>query len=412
MHKDAYVVRELAKRVAEVAGKPVQNERRELWRRHNSLERTTPPIYIRAFAFHEVFDEGQLRCEDPFFRAYERQLHELLCRDAIPDDTILEPWITVPAVYDPPVEMRWGVTVSLGEKTMAGGAAAYAPVLLEEADAGRLVMPSHRVNEAATRQRVDRLADAFGDVLEVNLDRSGIFSMWTMDISTDLAKMRGLEQIMWDAYDRPEWLHALLAFMRDAVLKVQGEAEAAGDYSLSCHQNQAMPYARELSDPKPNAFHAQRKDLWGYMAAQEFTTFGPDMFEAFMLQYQIPILAHFGLAAYGCCEDLTHKIDCLRKIPNLRRIAVTPFANLRRCAEQIGDAYVLSWRPNPSDMVSQGLDEAYVRRYVSESLRTLKENGSHFDITLKDVETVRHQPDSVYRWVCIVRDELARCGLG
>lgn len=65
MHKDAYVVRELAKRVAEVAGKPVQNERRELWRRHNSLERTTPPIYIRAFAFHEVFDEGQLRCEDP-----------------------------------------------------------------------------------------------------------------------------------------------------------------------------------------------------------------------------------------------------------------------------------------------------------------------------------------------------------
>jgi len=36
---------------------------------------------------------------------------------------------------------------------------------------------------------------------------------------------------------------------------------------------------------------------------------------------------------------------------------VTPLANVRVCAEQIGADYVLSWRPNPSDMVCCGYKE-------------------------------------------------------
>ncbi|GAI58840.1 unnamed protein product [marine sediment metagenome] len=48
----------------------------------------------------------------------------------------------------------------------------------------------------------------------------------------------------------------------------------------------------------------------------------------------------FGLVAYGCCEDLTYKVDMLRQIPNLRRIAVPPFADAAKCAEQIGRDYV------------------------------------------------------------------------
>ncbi len=40
----------------------------------------------------------------------------------------------------------------------------------------------------------------------------------------------------------------------------------------------------------------------------------------------------------------------LRQFPNLRNIVVTPRADVRRCAEQIGTDYVISWRPNPADM--------------------------------------------------------------
>ena len=60
----------------------------------------------------------------------------------------------------------------------------------------------------------------------------------------------------------------------------------------------------------------------------------PKFHDEFLFQYQIPIMEHFGLVHYGCCEDLTRKIDMLRQLKNLRSIAVTPAANLRKCAGQ------------------------------------------------------------------------------
>lgn len=405
-NKDITVLRSLANELMEIVNKPIQDERRSLWRKQNSFHRGRPLIYVRAYAFHEIFDQKDLKCEDPFFRHYEYYLHEMKFRDTIGDDYIIEPWLTVNPVFDPPSTDRWGVRVGLGEKTSTHGAAGFKPEIIEEQDIERLVVPRHKINEQASKERVEKLQNAVGDIIEINFNREPMFKMWAGDISTDLAMMRGLEQIMWDAYDRPEWLHGLLTFMRDGILKVHEEAERAGDFSLSSHENQAMPYAKELEDPKPNVHGIKRKDLWWYMAAQEFTTFGPDLFYEFMLKYQIPILEKFGIVAYGCCEDLTYKIDCLRKIPNLRRIAVSPFANAEKCSQQIGKDYILSWRPSPSLMVSTGLDVDFVRKFMRSHFEIFKANENFFDITLKDVETINHQPENITKWVKIVREEI------
>ncbi len=138
------------------------------------------------------------------------------------------------------------------------------------------------------------------------------------------------------------------------------------------------------------------------MAAQEFTAVSPAMHEEFLLQYQLPIMEKFGLTAYGCCEDLTNKIDILRQIPNLRRIAVSPFADAPRCAEQIGTDYVISYRPSPADMVSYGWDTDRIRRILTRDLTACK--GTHIDITLKDVETVESDPNRVRNWVQLTRE--------
>ncbi|MHB1457867.1 MAG: hypothetical protein ACYC0V_13235 [Armatimonadota bacterium] len=87
--------------------------------------------------------------------------------------------------------------------------------------------------------------------------------------------------------------------------------------------------------------------------------------------------------AYGCCGDLTRKIDIIRQIPNLRRIAVTPYANTARCAEQIGRDYVLIYRPNPTNIVSYDWDLARVRSILKCNLEACRD--CHVDITLKDV---------------------------
>ena len=126
------------------------------------------------------------------------------------------------------------------------------------------------------------------------------------------------------------------------------------------------------------------------------------MHDAFLLQYQLPILEPFGLVAYGCCEDLTNKIDMLRQIPNLRRIGVSPFADAARCAEQIGRDYVLSYRPSPADMVGYGFSSDRIKSILRRDLAACRD--CHVDITLKDVETVGNDPDRVRNWVRVTRE--------
>jgi len=402
---DVQVLRDLAKRYLEVALAPEQDRRRDLWRRHNSLEATRPPIYIRAFAWNEM-PESACQCQDPLLRQHEDFFRNRLFWNTFGDDSIFEPWVTVGAVH---TGSGWGLAGVRNHSDEPGGAFKVDYPIKELADIGRLTVPRHGIDEAATAERLGRVQDAVGDIITVNLDRGPAYRMWTADLSTDLGFLRGIENLMLDMLDNPEWLHRLLAFMRDGVLKAQAEAEQAGDWGLCCHQNQAMPYARELRDPAPNANGVRRRDLWCFMAAQELTAVSPEMHDEFMLQYQLPIMRQFGLVAYGCCEDLTRKIDILRQIPNLRRIAVSPFAKVAECAEQIRQDYVLSYRPNPSEMVSYGFDPGRIRPLLERDFAACRD--TRFDITLKDVETVQSDPGRIRNWVGLVRGILGDMGL-
>jgi hypothetical protein len=257
------------------------------------------------------------------------------------------------------------------------------------------------VDETATAASLEKLQDAIGDIMPVAVDRSPIWSGWWADLSTALFYLRGLDQLMLDMHDHPSWFHDLLSFMSRGILKVQAEAEAAGDYSLINGGNQAMCYSRELPDPTDRA-GVKRDQLWDFCAAQEYALVGPRHHDEFLLQYQLPIIEKYGLSAYGCCEDLTHKIDMLRQIKNLRRISVTPVADPARNAEQIGTDYVISWRPNPAEMICCGFDQDKVKRIVREAMEAMK--GCHVDVHLKDVQTVNHQPELLRDWVRIVRE--------
>ena len=110
----------------------------------------------------------------------------------------------------------------------------------------------------------------------------------------------------------------------------------------------------------------------------------------------------FGPVAYGCCENLTDKIGVLRQIKNLRMIAVTPVADVAKCAEQIGADYVFSWRPNPAEMVCAGFDEERIRRVIRKGLQDTR--GCYVHICLKDVETLEGDATRLARWTTVVRD--------
>jgi len=402
---DVTVVRELAAQYRQAAAKPVQDERRQLWTRHTNLQPTRPLVLVSFGMWNvwcrEVFGDHALQCADPFFRQHERALRLLLFQDSIGDDTIVEPWYTLRAAVHGGWNNLWGVELGRTAPEMEGGAWKFDPPLKTWDDVRLLRAPRHVIDEAKTREAYERLAEAIGDLLPIHVARHPVCINFKADISTDLARLRGLEQVMLDMYEAPEELHRLLAFMRDGILANQAEAEQAGDWSLADGYNQAMAYGGGLPAPQAGAYGARRAQLWGFFAAQEFTLISPAMHEEFLLRYQLPIMQQFGRVAYGCCEDLTRKIDMLRHVPNLRIIAVTPRADVRRCAEQIGTEYVISWRPNPTDMVCCGFDEARIEQIVRAGLEACR--GCHMHLHLKDIETVEGDPSRLARWVRIVR---------
>ena len=400
---DKQVLRDLAAQVAAVAADKRYDELRDLWRRHNSLERTRPLTYIFAFpgdvGSKEGVPEESLRCQDPYLRQLEFDLRLQLFRASLGDDQIIEPWLTIRPVYK-----SWGFGVDpIVEYTDNGRSVHYLPALRDNPDLSRLVLPHHEIDEEASAARWDLADEIFGDILTVDRYRAPYVTINAK--GGDLGMMVGFDQLLMELYDRPEWLKELIGILTRGYLQLNREAEAAGDFSLTCGDSQTMCYSKELPDPQPNAYHTPLKHLWGFMASQEMAGVSPAMTEEFSFAFDRELMAPFGLTAYGCCEDLTNKISYLKSIPNLRRISVTPWADVGKCAAQIGSDYVLSWRPNPASHVSGDWDPHYIRDAIREGMK--QADGCHVDITLKDVLTVHNEVWRLSEWVKIVNDACA-----
>lgn len=401
-YDDICVLRDLVKQYNEICSKDVQAERRRLWSSHNSLKPTRPLIYVReGEAYKELLPPEKIKCEEPVFRRQEYHLRKMILQETFGDDYIFEPWLTLRAEYK---VKGWGLDVKKNVSHQSNGSYKQLNPIKELSDSEKMVFPHHVIDEEKTRENLEKLYDAVGDLIELHVDRGPAYRVWSGDIATNLGAMRGIENLMLDMMDNPDWLRGVLKFMSDGILCTHDEAEENGDWSYAEHYNQAMPYCDELPWPKANSHNAKREQLWGYFAAQELTLISPQMHHDFMLEYQIPIMEKFGLIAYGCCEDLTDKIDILRRVKNLRRIAVAPRANLQKCAEKIGNDYVISWRPNPAEMVCCGFDRSHVKKVVKEAIQTC--NNLCMDITLKDIQTVENDPDRLSEWVKVVRSAI------
>lgn len=403
MNSDIKLLKDLAKQVMDITKEDIENKKRQSWRGLHDLKLTKPLVHIRMYmCFKEEI--WSLECIDPVYRECELKLKHKIYHKMMADDTVIEPWLSISGIHKTNYDCRWGAKAVLGKSTKEGYRP-YQPTLLEIEDIDKLLLPKHEIDQEKTNFKYNKALDAIGDIIPIDISRAPIFSDMTGNISKDIAFLVGLEQLMWYMYDRPEWLHQILAFMRDGILKTQLEAETQGHWSASDSSNQGVPYASELAEPIPNTT-AQRKDIWGFFASQEYTSVSPSLFNEFMLEYQIPIMNKFGLTAYGCCEDLTRKIDLLRKVKNLRRIAVAPEANVRKCAEQIQNDYVISWRPNPALMICCGFDEELIKKHIKENIKILKENNCVYEISLKDIATVRNKPENLIRWCEIVNQTI------
>jgi len=402
---DITVLREAAKRHAEIAALPVQDEKRKLWADHNALKPTRVPV-LAGFGMwnvwcREVFSDANMKCRDPFYRDYERLFRiGIYQHEEVGDDTIQDPWVGFRMPLKGIEQGLWGVDEALyNPKKRDGDAGCYNPPIKTWDDISKIRAPRHEIDEETGNRNLDKLASAIGDIMPIDVQRSPACIHFAADISSHIARLRGLEQLMVDMYESPNELHQLLAFMRDGILANNQAAEDAGHYTLTSSANQNC--TGELEPARPNSGPRKRCELAGFFAAQEYALISPAFHDEFLLQYQKPIIEKFKMAHYGCCEDLGEKIDILRKLKNLRSIAVVPLANVRRCAEQIQRDFVFSWRPNPTDMVCCGYNEERIEKIIRKGLDDSAGCVRH--IYLKDIETVGGDPSRLKRWVRLVR---------
>ena len=75
--QDRRILRDLARRVAEIADDPVMGERRQLWSEHNSLRSKRPMMLIfPEGSWVELIPEKGLQCESEWARAVEMRLRQ------------------------------------------------------------------------------------------------------------------------------------------------------------------------------------------------------------------------------------------------------------------------------------------------------------------------------------------------
>jgi hypothetical protein len=399
--RDRDILRELARQVAEIAALPVMAERRELWKRHNALQPGHPMILVfPEGAWCELLPDSAIRCEDPDARRMESELRRrIYSHENFHDDTVIEDlWVVPTAIRD----SGWGLSPRQHERTAERGSWGFDPVVLEPADLEKLHAPTITVDEEATQRVLEQAEDLFGDILDVR--RKGLAHV-SFHLMAFYCRLRGLEQVMMDMYENPGMLHEAMRILEEGHRARVAQCVEQNLLSLNndgtYHSSGGVGYTDELPAPGFDPQHVRPCDIWASAEAQEMAQVSPEMHEEFVLRYERRLLEPFGLNGYGCCEDLTRKLDRVLTIPNIRRISISPWADVDSCAEQIGRRAIFSWKPHPSHLVGSFSPER-IRDYIRHTIEAA--GDCTLEMILKDTHTCENHPERFTIWTRIARE--------
>ena len=400
LQQDIAILRSLAYRYYEAAQHPRNAENAKLYRAVNGLRPIRPVVLLDEIPFHELnYDDLlTLRCEDEDLRRVENHLRRTLFQwNHFPGDMIVPPYVPVHKVVN-----STGIGLSIKENIRTVDtrnnivAHEYIDQLANEKDLEKLHLPILQYDKETTMLRFQKVAEAVGDILPVRLiGESNYMMAWD-----EIAMLRGVEPLLYDLVDRPEYTHAIRQRFNEIYESKITQMEELGLFErepLTIHCTPAL--CDELpGDSYDPAEPVRRQHIWGRGAAQIFSSVGKAMHDEFDIDYAIETFKGFGLVYYGCCEPLDRKMDIVQRIPNLRKIGVTPWADADAAAEAIGTKYVFSSKPNPASVAVPHLNEDELRKELGHILSAVKRHNCACDITLKDISSAGYNLQNLMRW--------------
>jgi len=408
---DKKILRELAKQKIEIANNPVNEERKQAWLALHDLKPIRPMILAEwgGIRDHNKPFAPQLQCSENWTRNIESSLlSEIWVFNSLRDDHVVEPFIN----------MNWfvecsdyGVQATVYEGNNEGGLGARRwdpPLKNLQDDFHKLENRTFSVNFAKTFAYKAMLEEIFSDILPVRFRGS---YWWTLGMTIEIVYLIGLEQLMLYMYDDPEGLHRLMEFMRDEYLRYIRWLEIHGLLNLNNENDYvgsgSTGYTSELPKSSDNKKVISR-DMWVLLESQETVGVGPELFEEFIFQYQLPIANRFGLLYYGCCEPLHTRWHIVSKFPNLRSVSIAPLCNQEFMAEAMGKNYVFSRKPNPTLISTANFDKKLIMDDLKKTITICKKHNCPLEIIMKDVHTLHEDPSRLAKWVEFAREAIAK----
>lgn len=413
MKQDVAVLRELANRYAQIVA---EMEPKNVWDLHASLNDLCPKrpiVLIDELPWHELNTEGflTLRCQDPDFRRAEELLRKTIFRHTyFPGDMLVRPYFPVEKVIH-----TTGIGVDVHEEVRATDTAnnivshRYENQFDSIEDVEKLHNPVISYDAEASMRLYGKISAAIGDILPVKLvgEASGYglgHKAWDI-----IATVMRMDNLLYALVDEPEMMHALVGKLTDIFIDTVRQYEELNLLdadSAYCHCSAAA--SRDLLKESVDYAHVKAKNVWGRGLAQILATVSPTMHDEFDIQYAIRALAPFGLVYYGCCEPLDRKIEVVKKIPNLRKISITPWADIRRAAEAVGRDYVISAKPNPANLPYAAENPELIREELRTILDACRQNGTPCELLLKDISTAGYNLQNLVVWNRIAMEEVQR----
>ncbi len=403
---DKEIIRRLAAQVAAIAVLPVQDQKRAMWRKLNGRKAVRPMVMIDQVCWNEmnVADELTLRCQDVECRSYEDSLRKTIYQwHHFPVDRVVEAFVRVPKAVS---NSRFGMTVkeeiAVSDPTNDVVGHHFTNQFETDADLDKIRMPvvTHDPVETARRlEAAHELFDGTLGVVEQGCD-PGYLTVWD-----PISFWMNVESALYALIDRPEYMTEMVRRMVKGYMSMLDQLEEQG---LLCHPQPLVhctgAYTDDLPAPGFDPNRPRTKDLWMFSMAQMLSTVSPEMLEEFDLDLCRPLFERFGLVYYGCCEPLDRKMAQVRKIPNLRKISMSPWVDEEIGAAAIKGDYVYSRKPNPAFLAWPEFNEKAVREHLQASVNACARHGCPLELILKDVSTVKYEPQRLWRWAEIAMD--------
>jgi hypothetical protein len=403
--KDREILQNLASQVAQIAQLPVNRERAKLWGKLNELKSVRPLVWIDDIPWHEmnVDDELTVQTSDPWAQQLETNFRRTLYQwHHMPVDLIVSEFFDCEMViHDSEFGIVEDVDIVKTDDKSDVVSRHFRRQIVEPQDAEKIKMPIITYDAQATEEKYQLMTDLFSSIMPVK--KVGIKHIWFTPWD-NIIRWWGVQEAMMDLVMRPEMVNAVVSRFVDACLY---QLEQYEKLNLLTTNNDNVRigsggygYTSELPGQNFDPGHIMPNNMWGCSTAQIFSSVSPDMHWEFALRHEMRWLKKWGLTYYGCCEPLDIKMEIMRRIPNLRKISMSPWVDVERAVNLVGENYVFSFKPTPA-IFAEGLwDSNKIKQDISAFLEISR--GCHVEIIMKDISTVQYQPHRLWDWAKIV----------